>query len=227
MEIINNKSLILKKIKSHYGFKKDTQFADFLGIAPQTLSGWYTRNTFDYELLYSKCVGINAEWLLTGVGDMFKVPEVNALETVNVMYVPLVSQYAYAGYLGGFGDNEFVEELPKIPFITEREYKGKYFAFEMRGRSMDDGSSDSYLPGDVLLGREIQKIHWRHKLHINKWDFIIVHRTDGILVKRITEHNTETGEIKLHSLNPEYEDSVINLNDVAQILNICKVERSK
>lgn len=48
------------------------QFADKLGVKPQTVSSWITRNTFDIDLIYAKCSDINANWLLTGEGDMLK-----------------------------------------------------------------------------------------------------------------------------------------------------------
>lgn len=64
--------LILKQIKEFKNFKTDGEFADFLGITPQVLSNWKSRNTFDVELLYTKCEFINPEWLLTGRGEMLK-----------------------------------------------------------------------------------------------------------------------------------------------------------
>lgn len=67
-----NKGLILNAIKSHYGFRTNAQFGDFLGVASQTISSWYSRNTFDIELLYAKCTGIDGNWLLSGQGDMFR-----------------------------------------------------------------------------------------------------------------------------------------------------------
>lgn len=67
-----NKKSILDAIKLYYRFKSNTEYATFLGIAPQTLSNWYSRNTLDYDLIYSKCVGIDANWLLTGKGSMLK-----------------------------------------------------------------------------------------------------------------------------------------------------------
>lgn len=65
-----DKSLILNSIKKHYKFKYDSEFADFLDIKRQTLSSWFSRNTFDIELLYSKCSELNPHWLLTGKGEM-------------------------------------------------------------------------------------------------------------------------------------------------------------
>ena len=72
MSKINNKTLILKQIKLYYGFKKDSDFAAFLGISPQTLSSWYSRNMFDMEIVYSKCSEIEAEFLITGKGSISK-----------------------------------------------------------------------------------------------------------------------------------------------------------
>lgn len=78
-----NKSLILNSIKKHYLINKDAEFARFLGIKPQTLASWHTRNTFDIELLYSKCVDIDANWLLSGKGEMLKKND-SMLETLPV-----------------------------------------------------------------------------------------------------------------------------------------------
>ena len=75
-----DKSLILKNIKEHFFFKKDVDFAKFLGISSQTLSNWYSRNTFDAQLIYTKCENINSEWLLTGKGEMLKKDSTNKQE---------------------------------------------------------------------------------------------------------------------------------------------------
>lgn len=144
-----------------------------------------------------------------------------------ILNVPLVNQYAYAGYLSGFGDNEYVEALPTTPFIVDKEPKGKYIAFEVRGDSMDDGTSSSYINGDILLCREIKRELWQSKLHIKKWDFVIVHRTKGIVVKQIKDHNTGNGHIMLHSLNPEYDDFTVKMDDVLQLFNVVQVMRKK
>ncbi len=67
-----DKTLILNEIKSHYGIKNNVGFAKFLGIAPTTLSNWYSRNNIDYELLSTICEDINMNWVLTGKGNMLK-----------------------------------------------------------------------------------------------------------------------------------------------------------
>lgn len=73
---------MLDKIKTHYSFKKDSQFARFLGIRPQVLSNWKSRNTFDPALIYTKCVGLNPSWILTGNGDMLLPQEIKDLHPI-------------------------------------------------------------------------------------------------------------------------------------------------
>jgi|GEM_PF-1564055 len=68
-----NKTEILNKLIAHYKFKTNAEFAKFLGIKPQVLSNWKARNTFDIELISSKCLDINSDWLLTGKGAKTKV----------------------------------------------------------------------------------------------------------------------------------------------------------
>ena len=149
------------------------------------------------------------------------------LSEKSVMYVPLVNKYAYAGYLSGFGDAEYIHSLPTIPMIADREGRGVYMAFEVKGDSMDDGSRNSYEQGDIIICRQIAQHHWQNKLHINKYDFVIVHRTEGVLLKKIVGHDTATGTLTLHSLNSLYDDFTVHLNEVAQIFNVIKVEREK
>jgi len=74
MSTKNTTTLILNKIKEYYNFKTDKEFADFLGIAPTTLSSWYSRNRIDHLLVYERCKEIDGNFLLTGEGDMLRRP---------------------------------------------------------------------------------------------------------------------------------------------------------
>lgn len=154
--------------------------------------------------------------------------KVNYYNEMNVMYVPLVNQYAYGGYPSGFKDEEYIESLPKIPFADDIEHRGEYICFEMRGDSMDNGDAqEAILERDIILCRNVRKDYWKSKLHINKWDFVIVHQEKGIVVKRIIKHDVENGILTLHSLNDFYEDYDVHLKDVSQILNIVDIQRKK
>jgi phage repressor protein C with HTH and peptisase S24 domain len=139
----------------------------------------------------------------------------------------LVNQYAYAGYLNGYQNETYMNTLPTIPFIADHEARGHYIAFEVKGDSMNDGTEESYLEGDRLLCREVQPHLWSSsKLHIKKWDFVIVHE-DGIIVKRIIDHDVENHTITVHSLNDMYPDRVIDLAEVKQIFNVVEMQRPR
>ena len=61
---------MLLALIEHYSNGNKTQFAKILGISPQGLNTWISRNTFDAECIYSKCLNVSANWLLTGEGSM-------------------------------------------------------------------------------------------------------------------------------------------------------------
>jgi phage repressor protein C with HTH and peptisase S24 domain len=163
------------------------------------------------------------------LNNIAKEPEAIWVKHERFMLVPMVNHRAQAGFLSGWGDDEYLEELPKIPWEVDKEYKGKYMTFEVSGESMEseEDPRDSLYEGDLLLCREVMRQHWQNKLHINKWDFVIVHREKGILAKRITHHDTNNGIITLHSLNPYYEDQKVSLDDLIAIFNIIDVKRSR
>lgn len=181
---------------------------------------------------------VNVNYILTGRGSMFnQEQEANVTDNTKsdakfidanvTILVPLVNQYAYAGYLNGYQDNTYMDSLPTIPFMTDHEMRGNYIAFEVKGDSMNNGTEESYLEGDRLFCREIPQHLWvDSKLHIRKWDFVIVHE-DGILVKRIIDHDVQNHTITVHSLNDFYPDKVIDLAEVRQIFNVVEMQRPK
>lgn len=144
----------------------------------------------------------------------------------NFMEVPIIPIHAQAGLLSGYGDTAYWDGLPTEIWEVDKEYKGNYVVFEVKGDSMDNNSVESILEGDRILCREIQQHHWKYKLHINKWNFVVVHKDEGIIVKRITEHNVDTGDITCHSINPYYDDIKVNLKDVIALYNVVDLKRN-
>lgn len=145
------------------------------------------------------------------------------------MLVPLIDSYAYAGYLSGFSESEYIENLPKIPVFVSKEHRGVYRAFKVKGDSMDDESKRAICEGDIAVGRKIEKDYWKSKLHINAWDsFVIIHE-DGIVIKNVIEHDVETGVISCRSLNEDksfYPDFKLHLSNVYEIFNVVQVIRN-
>lgn len=139
--------------------------------------------------------------------------------------VPLISQYAYAGYLSGFADPVYLESQPTYKVIHDHN-GGNYVAFEVKGDSMDDNTRDAICHGDIVLGCELKKEYWIDRLYIPKV-FIIVHRENGIVIKKVIDQDLINGTIICHSTNqsPEYRDFVLNLNDIQQMFYIKEITR--
>jgi len=120
--------------------------------------------------------------------------------------IELVPYKASAGYLNGYADPEFMEELPKfrLPML---QGPGTYRAFEIKG--------DSMLPipsGTVIVGR-----------YVERWDeikdgtpCIVVSLQEGIVFKRIYQQPKQP-VLRLHSDNPIYEPYEVKLEDVVEL----------
>ena len=145
------------------------------------------------------------------------------------MKVKIIPAKAYAGYLRGFADPEYYEDFDYEIISVDQKHRGIYLGFEVRGDSMVNLSSlelaeQSIFPGRIAIGRDLPKHQWVYKLHTHNYDkWVIVHKTEGILIKQITEHNVEEGIIKIHSLNSSYEDEELYLDEVEQIFSVVRI----
>ncbi|MGJ1417623.1 LexA family transcriptional regulator [Sphingobacterium multivorum] len=144
-----------------------------------------------------------------------------------LMKTRLVTEKAKAGYLLGYDNQDYVEELPFHTITVNEFHKGHYMSFEVHGDSMDNGMRKSIGHGDIVTGRRIDKIYWKSKLHTHAWDFFIfVTNTEGIILKQVIKHDVENGILTLHSLNEDkklYPDFDIHLDDVREIYNIVDI----
>ena len=66
-----DKKLIFSRLKTAYGLTSDSKLSHYLGIPPTTLASWKARNTFDFDILYSKCEGLSWDYLVYGIGEPF------------------------------------------------------------------------------------------------------------------------------------------------------------
>lgn len=245
IEVTDNQrfKMLLSKLKLMGEIANDADFSRKMGVSrsyvselknnKRTLTGAFV------EQIYNKFPGISKRWLLTGEGDMLNsgnessssapMPMNEAVPTLPAgwLNVPVVPVTAQAGYMSGYGDPEYIDELDKLPFPVDRHYKGRYMCFEVRGDSMDDASSESILSGDFVLAREIQRHLWQdYKLHFKKWSaFVVVTRSEGVVIKQITDHDVENKTITLHSLNPLFSDYTVSLSDVLEIYNVVQITR--
>lgn len=64
INLIIERLFIVFKVDSH------AALALKLGVSATTISNWKKRNTIDYELIFTKCEGVNLNWLILGIGSM-------------------------------------------------------------------------------------------------------------------------------------------------------------
>ena len=94
---------MLDAMVTHYTSGNKAKFAQLLGVSAQTISAWGARNTFDSELIYTKCIGLSPDWLLTGEGAMLRTNDVSTPEPL-----PRINQeykgapYYNVDFIGGF-----------------------------------------------------------------------------------------------------------------------------
>lgn len=121
--------------------------------------------------------------------------------------IELVPQKASAGYLNGYADPEFIEELPKfqLPVLPEN---ATYRAFEISG--------DSMLPlqsGTIVIGQYVESMS---ELRNGK-TYILVTESEGVVYKRVFKYADNPGLFSLVSDNKQYSAYDINGKDIVEI----------
>jgi len=122
-------------------------------------------------------------------------------------YITAVPIPASAGYMNGYADPEYIEELPrfKLPMVN----KGRTSRiFQIKGDSMLPIRSGSYVIAEYLQD-------W-HQL-IDDEAYIILTKEDGIVYKRVENRIPEDKKLILKSDNPEYLPFEVSIYDVLEI----------
>jgi len=120
--------------------------------------------------------------------------------------IPFVPMKAAAGYLAGYADPEFVDELNTftLPMLAG----GNYRAFEIIGDSMLPTPS-----GSVIVGEKVDSLD-----HLkNDSACIVVSRNEGIVYKRVQKAGRSKSKLTLVSDNPIYHPYTVNTEDVLEM----------
>lgn len=146
-----DKTQVLDRIKEAYSIKSNAKLAAFLGIAPTTLSSWYSRCTFDLDLLYEKCVDINLSWLLTGEGSMLRNEELTE-ESPSVNQDYAGAPYYNVDFVGGFDLMENDQTRTPDYYINYKPYNKEGVVWcNLTGHSMEPELSN----GDIIALKEV------------------------------------------------------------------------
>lgn len=143
---ILDKSSVLDRIKSHYSLKGNADLARFLGVAPNTITNWYGRKTFDLDTIYTKCVGIDMHWLLTGEKNI----SIKENPTINIQHVG--SPYYNVDFIGGFDVIVNDQTINPDFYINYPPYNKEGVIWcNLTGHSMEPEISN----GDIIALREV------------------------------------------------------------------------
>lgn len=138
------------------------------------------------------------------------LPKVITLRDNDREAITLVPAKASAGYLNGFADPEYIEHLPSIylPNIGSGTHRG----FEIKGHSMDPTLHNS----SIAIGRWVENIDEIRDRRI----YIIVTKSEGIVIKRVLNRVDESGRLILISDNQnkrEYPNILLDPDDILEI----------
>ena len=120
-----------------------------------------------------------------------------------IQFVPVK---AAAGYLAGYADSEFIDELNT--FTLPMMAGGNYRAFEIIGDSMMPTPSGSIIVGEKIDDLDSSKNNMPH---------IVVSKNEGIVYKRIIKSNRSKNKITLVSDNPAYQPYQVNSEDILEL----------
>ena len=120
--------------------------------------------------------------------------------------IPFVPMKAAAGYLAGYADPEFIDELNTftLPMLTG----GNYRAFEIIGDSMLPTPSGSVIVGEKVDDFEALK---------NNAACIVVSRHEGIVYKRVQRNTKLRNKLTLISDNPAFHPYTVNSEEIMEM----------
>ncbi len=124
----------------------------------------------------------------------------------NAAIVQFVPVRAAAGYMAGYADPDFVDELNTftLPMLAP----GQYRAFEIVGDSMLPTPS-----GSVIVGEKVERLDDLK----NNSSYVVLSKNDGIVYKRIAKDTEANNRLTLKSDNPIYEPYTVSEEDVLEI----------
>lgn len=123
----------------------------------------------------------------------------------NDNYIELIPDKISAGYLEGYSDAEYIDNLSSfsLPFLPT----GKHRAFQIEGESMLPVKSGSY-----IVGKYIENI----KQIVDGRTYVVLTQRDGCTYKRVFKDD-DNNTLKLHPDNPEFSDYEVPYVDVLEI----------
>lgn len=120
--------------------------------------------------------------------------------------IQMVPVKAAAGYLAGYADPGFIDELNTftLPMLAP----GTYRAFEIIGDSMLPTPS-----GSVIVGERVEDLE---EVKANN-TYIVISRKEGIVYKRVIKNAKSKNALTMVSDNPSYQPYQMDAEDVLEM----------
>ena len=141
------------------------------------------------------------------------LPKVVTISDKNDDLITLVNVKAAAGYLDGYGDPEFIETLPTLHIPNLKG--GTHRAFEVSGQSM----SPTIHNGSISIGRWVESFEDIKENYV----YIVVTKTEGIVIKRVLNRIEERGKLILKSDNQNKRDHPNILLEPSDVLELWRL----
>jgi transcriptional regulator with XRE-family HTH domain len=123
--------------------------------------------------------------------------------------ITIVPVKASAGYMSGYGDREYIGQLPRFSFpVPELGHERTRRVFQIRGDSMLP-----VLPGSYVLCEYLQD--WTEL--VDGATYILLTLNDGIVYKRVYNKISQSNELMLKSDNTDYSPYTIKIEEVSEI----------
>ncbi len=218
---MSNISSNLKYLRKKKG-QTQQQFADAMEIK-RSLIGAYEEDRAEpkydllkkiadyFELTIDEFINenINDSWKpkLKSSGSNLRVLSISVDQNDNEN-IELVPVKASAGYLNGFSDPQYIQELPKFQLPLPALKQGTFRAFEIMGDSMLP-----IQPGSVIIGEYLE--NWTEVK--TGETYVIISKNEGVVYKRAGNRFKENKELKLISDNKVYDAYTIDADDILEI----------
>lgn len=216
---------ILNKLMEYKGFTSKAEFARYLEIKPNVLSNWFSRNTFDEDILKSKFPEVNKIFILTGEGEIISEGPQEESTTKTVSKFDVKEKLI-----------DKMELFKPIPYYNINVSAGNV-------TFLDDGLLENQTPDDFMfvpknIDADIAFPTFGHSMYpeisngdrvayklIKDWSFFnygmkyLIITDEQRMVKYLKKH-TKEGYVLLESRNEDYEPIDMPISSIRAILQV-------
>jgi transcriptional regulator with XRE-family HTH domain len=210
---------LIENVKFLRKLKDMTQndLSDLLGIPRSTLGEYERGNTepsLTLVLRLSKIFDTDVDTILKRrMSDSPTTYDLNnkvrvlavSVDSDQQNNIELVQTRAEAGYLDGYGDPEYIKDLPKLNFPNLP--RGHYRGFEISGDSMLPMES-----GSIVICKYVENL----KDIKDDKTYVVISKRDGVVYKRI-RNDRANQSIKLFSDNYQFLPYSMTYNEIGEL----------